>query len=78
MNSYEFETKPFDHQLSVIRDSWSEKYFALFMEIGTGKTKVVIDTMGILYEEEKINAALVIAPKGVYDNWVRKELNWDH
>jgi SNF2 family DNA or RNA helicase len=74
MNSYEFETKPFDHQLSVIRDSWSEKYFALFMEMGTGKTKVVIDTMGILYEEEKINAALVIAPKGVYDNWVRKEI----
>jgi len=74
MNSYEFETKPFDHQLSVIRDSWSEKYFALFMEMGTGKTKVVIDTMGILYEEEKINAALVIAPKGVFDNWVRKEI----
>jgi len=74
MNSYEFKTKPFDHQLSVIRETWDKDYYALFMEMGTGKTKVVIDTMAILHEANKINAALIIAPKGVFDNWVRKEI----
>ena len=74
MKNYEFETKPFDHQQDVIRDSWDAKHYALFMEMGTGKTKVAIDTMAILYEENKLNAVLVIAPKGVFDNWVRKEI----
>ena len=74
MKNYEFETKPFDHQQDVIRDSWDAKHYALFMEMGTGKTKVAIDMMAILYEENKLNAVLVIAPKGVFDNWVRKEI----
>ncbi len=41
---------------------------------GTGKSKVAIDTMGALYEEGKIKAALIVAPKGVYDNWVKGEV----
>tara|TARA_Y100000356_G_scaffold133517_1_gene140749 strand:- start:169 stop:1527 length:1359 start_codon:yes stop_codon:yes gene_type:complete len=44
------------------------------MEMGTGKSKVAIDTMGALYTERKINAALIISPKGVYDNWVQGEI----
>ena len=72
--NYEFKTKPYDHQLNALRDSWAAEYYALFMEMGTGKSKVTIDTMGMLYEKGHIDAALIIAPKGVYDNWVRKEL----
>tara|TARA_R110000868_G_scaffold5230_2_gene32040 strand:- start:5791 stop:7107 length:1317 start_codon:yes stop_codon:yes gene_type:complete len=30
--------------------------------------------MACLYEAGKINSALVIAPKGVYDNWVKNEI----
>jgi SNF2 family DNA or RNA helicase len=44
------------------------------MEMGTGKTKVALDTMACLFEAGKINSALVIAPKGVYDNWVKNEI----
>ena len=50
------------------------------MDMGTGKSKVAIDTIGYLYSQQKINAALVIAPKGVYDNWVKGEIPthlWD-
>ena len=72
--NYEFKTKPYEHQLDALRDSWAAEYYALFMEMGTGKSKVTIDTMGMLYEKGHIDAALIIAPKGVYDNWVRKEL----
>ena len=44
------------------------------MEMGTGKSKVAIDTMGALYMEGKIAGAIIIAPKGVYDNWVEGEI----
>ena len=74
MQGYNYKTIPYDHQRVVLEDSWSAKYYALFMEMGTGKTKVAIDTMAALYEAGKLKAALVIAPKGVYDNWVKGEI----
>ena len=69
---YEFKTTPYDHQRIAFNFSWERPYFGLFMEMGTGKSKVAIDTMGALYEQGDINTALIIAPKGVFDNWVKK------
>ena len=71
---YKFKTKPFKHQAKVFKQSWDRKSFALFMEMGTGKTKIAIDTIGSLYLYGKINMAFVVAPKGVYDNWVFNEI----
>ena len=48
---YEFKTKPYDHQLKVWDLSKDRQTFALFMEMGTGKTKVIIDTFAYLYEK---------------------------
>tara|TARA_R110002012_G_scaffold24140_3_gene81107 strand:- start:777 stop:2222 length:1446 start_codon:yes stop_codon:yes gene_type:complete len=72
--NYTYKTKPFDHQEKALNDSWAAEYHALFMEMGTGKSKVAIDNMGILFHEKQINAVLIIAPKGVYDNWVKGEI----
>lgn len=74
MNDFEFKTKPYDHQRKALEASWAARHYALFMEMGTGKSKVVVDNIGILYERGEINAALIIAPKGVYDNWVKGEI----
>jgi len=71
---YEFKTTPYDHQRTTFNESWERPYFGLFMEMGTGKSKVAIDTMGALYEQGEIDTALIIAPKGVFDNWVKKEI----
>ena len=71
---YKFKTKPFEHQAEALEKSCNEKYYALFMEMGTGKTKVALDNLGVLYTEGKVQAALIIAPKGVYDNWVKVEI----
>jgi len=71
---YEFETQPYDHQRTAFNDSWAAEYYALFMEMGTGKSKVAIDTVGILFERGDIDTAFILAPKGVYDNWVQKEV----
>ena len=71
---YEFKTQPFDHQKDVLQESWAESHYALFMEMGTGKSKVVVDNMAVLNQTGQINAALIIAPKGVFDNWVMQEI----
>jgi SNF2 family DNA or RNA helicase len=44
------------------------------MEMGTGKSKVLVDNIAMLYDKGKINAALIIAPKGVYRNWFSGEI----
>ena len=69
-----FKTKPFNHQLQALGCSWDKTNFAYFMEMGTGKSKVLIDNIAMLYDAGKINAAVIIAPKGVYRNWERLEL----
>jgi SNF2 family DNA or RNA helicase len=74
MRDYIFKTKPFKHQQKAWEDSWAADYYALFMEMGTGKSKVAIDTIGALYKAKKVTAALILAPKGVYDNWVKGEI----
>ena len=71
---YKFKTEPYEHQLTALGASHKKENFALFMEMGTGKSKVLIDNIAMLYDRGKINAALIIAPKGVYHNWERQEL----
>ena len=39
------------------------------MQTGTGKTKVAIDEFSRLFLEQKIDAVIIIAPKGVCANW---------
>ena len=71
---YKFKSKPFAHQLKALEMSWDKKVFAYFMEMGTGKSKVLIDNISILYDKGRINGALIIAPKGVYKNWYDTEI----
>ena len=72
--NYKFKTKPYKHQITALEKSWNKESFAYFMEMGTGKTKVLIDNMAMLYDRGKINGALIIAPKGVIGTWYNQEL----
>ena len=67
--NYKFKTKPYAHQITALEKSWNKEAYAYFMEMGTGKSKVLIDNISMLYDKGKINGALIIAPKGVYQNW---------
>ena len=60
---YKFKTEPYAHQLKALGASHNKENFALFMEMGTGKSKV-LDNIAMLYDKGKINAALIVAPKG--------------
>jgi SNF2 family DNA or RNA helicase len=44
------------------------------MEMGTGKSKVLIDNIAVLYDKGEIRKALIVAPKGVYRNWYQIEV----
>ena len=71
---YKFKTKPYEHQLKALQRSWDQETFALFMEMGTGKSKVLIDNIALLYDKGDIQNVLIIAPKGVYRNWYEIEV----
>lgn len=73
-DDFKFKTKPFDHQRKAFYMSRDSEAFALLMEQGTGKTKVIIDNAAYLYGAGKINCMVVIAPNGVHRNWIRKEI----
>ena len=74
MMEYDYKTPPYRHQDDVLKASWDKINWAFFMEMGTGKSKVCIDTASILYERGEIDTFIVVAPKGVYRNWGNLEI----
>jgi SNF2 family DNA or RNA helicase len=72
--NYKFKTKPYAHQLVALEKSWHKENFAYFMEMGTGKTKVLIDNLAMLYDKGKVDGALIVAPKGVIKTWYEQEI----
>ena len=74
MINYKFKTKPYAHQLKALEKSWDKESYAYFMEMGTGKSKVLIDNLAMLYDKGKVNGALIVAPKGVVGTWHNNEL----
>ena len=61
--NYKFKTKPYAHQLKALELSWDKTYFAYFMEMGNGKSKVLIDNIAMLYDQGKINGVLICGTK---------------
>ena len=71
---YKFKTEPYQHQKDALIKCWDKKAFAIFAEMGTGKTKIALDNACILYNRGSIDRLLVVAPKGAYMNWVDLEI----
>ena len=72
--NYKFKTTPYAHQTEALNKSIHKKFFGFFMEMGTGKSKVLIDSIAVLAHTNQIDFALIVAPKGVYRNWINKEI----
>jgi SNF2 family DNA or RNA helicase len=71
---YRFKTVPYKHQLETLDKSKDEYAHALFMEMGTGKTKILLDNAAYLFDKGEIKGLLVVANKGSYLNWIDKEI----
>ena len=66
--------KPYKHQSDDLKLSRDMKYYAFFWEMGLGKTKILIDTAAWLFMKQRIDGVLILAPKGVFLNWLTDEL----
>lgn len=75
LNNYEFKSEPYQHQLDTLKSSAHRNLFALFLEMGLGKSKILLDNAGMLFEEGKISGLLIISPKGNLSNWDVHEIN---
>jgi SNF2 family DNA or RNA helicase len=64
-----FRTTPYQHQREALEGSAEAADYALLMDMGTGKTKVCLDTIVHNFRQKRINFALIVAPKGVIANW---------
>lgn len=71
---YSYRTKPFKHQRKALNLSWDKEAFALFMEQGTGKTKILLDNAAFLSERKEIDGLLVVADNGIHHNWLADEV----
>lgn len=69
-----FVLTPRDHQIVGVERLINMPYFALFDEMGSGKTKHVIDTVCILFVENLIDRVIVFAPAPVRGVWSHPEL----
>lgn len=74
LQTYPFKNKPFVHQQAYLQRFWDAKVAALFADTGTGKSFMLINNAAMLYDRGKINAMLLVAPKGVYRNWLKIEI----
>jgi len=72
--NFKYKTKPYAHQEEALQRSHDKKNFAYFMEMGCGKSKVLIDNIYWLCQNRLIDTAIIVAPKGVYMNWVNNEI----
>lgn len=71
---YKFRTTPYQKQLEAFEKCKDMNSFALFMEQGTGKTKVALDKAGYLFTQRKITGLLVISLPGVHRQWAEVQI----
>ncbi len=74
MREFRFKLEPFKHQRDCFELNKQKRYFAYLAEMGTGKSKMLLDAAQYLWCHEKIEAVLIFANKGSYANWIKKEI----
>lgn len=67
--------KPMQHQRVAVQSMKHAEYFGLLMEMGTGKSKCVVDEIQIYHndlKENEIFKALIVCPKSLRRNWSKE------
>lgn len=67
--NYIEKTKSFLHQAVIGEQTWRLPFHGLLWEMGTGKSKTIIDSFGRLYLDHQIEAVILVGDKGNYRNW---------
>ena len=75
IETYNYKTDPYKHQRETLAKSAHKNLYALFLEMGLGKSKILLDNAAILFDQEKISGLLIVSPKGNLRNWDVHEVN---
>jgi len=68
-NELLYATTPYEHQRDALETMWGSETFGLFMEQGTGKSKIIVDETINMIERDLINCVVILAPNQVHENW---------
>lgn len=70
---YKFaDPPPYDHQRIAFGYGVAAVEFAYLMEMGTGKTRALIDVWSYLIQRDVLRGVLMVCPKAVVFNWERE------
>lgn len=69
MTFYVPRTTNLAHQAEVFEKTQHLRSYAIFWEMGLGKSKHLIDVACALFQQGRINGVLIVAPNGVHSNW---------
>lgn len=70
---YNHKTLPFPDQHNAIHKAYKNDVWALYMRMGSGKSKAAIDLATAAFFERKIDAAIVICPNAVKPVWLASD-----
>lgn len=73
-SKFRFKTKPYKHQLETFEACKDEENWALLLEMGLGKTKILIDNMAWLWSQGKITGVVIITINDVHRQWVDQQI----
>lgn len=69
----QFVTNPWDHQRKLVDVCANRENYALFWDMGTGKSKGIIDVLRYKYNKHGRHLrTVIIGPPVVIENWVRE------
>lgn len=64
----------YEHQKEALRFIENKSFFALFMEMGTGKTRVVLEKAKLWYREDKIDCVLIVSSNAIKHQWIDEQI----
>lgn len=68
--------KPFAHQVKALDLIHKNKAYALCCEMGTGKTRAIVDLISDLKRKGEFTRALIVCPLSVVGNWPKEFEKW--
>lgn len=74
LTQYKPKMELFKHQSRAVALSWDRIAYALLLEMGLGKTAIMITNAGILHMAGKLSGVLVLSPKGVHRQWLEEQI----
>lgn len=72
---YNHKLNPFPDQHNAIHKAYRNDVWALYMRMGSGKSKAAIDLVTAAFFERRIDAVVVICPNAVKPVWLGNEID---